>query len=289
MSKRTAKSAEAPVIKIRDRIIAFERVPAADIIASPDNWRIHPTEQQAALKGILAEVGFAGAALGRKLSNGKVELIDGHLRHEQMSGQAVPVLITDLSKEEARKLLAVYDPLSAMAGRDDAKLAELLAGITTGDPGLQALLDQLRAKPEPEAGSEAATEQAKKTLSEKFLVPPFSVLDARQGYWQERKRAWLALGIKSEIGRGSTPGTSARAAPGEKPTYREIKSGDGLTWHSKHVTGEKLNYYRNRQKRGADCSPGGSARPAMDYSKRERGDGRGRPLKKSAKAPIPPA
>jgi hypothetical protein len=38
-------------------------------------------------------------------------------------------------------------------------------------------------------------------LAARFLVPPFSVLDARQGYWQERKRAWLALGIESELGR----------------------------------------------------------------------------------------
>ena len=34
-------------------------------------------------------------------------------------------------------------------------------------------------------------------------MPPFSVLDARGGDWQRRKRAWLALGIKSEIGRNS--------------------------------------------------------------------------------------
>ena len=44
--------------------------------------------------------------------------------------------------------------------------------------------------------------QAGGKLNELFLVPPFSVLDTRQGYWQERKRAWLALGIKSELGRG---------------------------------------------------------------------------------------
>lgn len=41
-----------------------------------------------------------------------------------------------------------------------------------------------------------------RSLTETFGAPPFSVLDARQGYWQERKRQWLALGIKSEIGRG---------------------------------------------------------------------------------------
>lgn len=40
-------------------------------------------------------------------------------------------------------------------------------------------------------------------LAKDFLVPPFSVLDARQGYWAERKRAWHHLGIKSEEGRGS--------------------------------------------------------------------------------------
>jgi len=36
----------------------------------------------------------------------------------------------------------------------------------------------------------------------RYAAPPFSVLDTRQGYWQERRRKWLALGIKSELGRG---------------------------------------------------------------------------------------
>src|SRR6185369_14718254 len=35
-------------------------------------------------------------------------------------------------------------------------------------------------------------------VAERFLFAPFSILDARAGEWQERKRAWLALGIKSE-------------------------------------------------------------------------------------------
>ncbi len=40
-------------------------------------------------------------------------------------------------------------------------------------------------------------------LAESFVMPPFSVLDARSGDWQERKRAWLSLGIESEIGRAT--------------------------------------------------------------------------------------
>jgi hypothetical protein len=39
------------------------------------------------------------------------------------------------------------------------------------------------------------------SLADRFIVPPFSVLDARQGYWQERKREWIACGIKGEEGR----------------------------------------------------------------------------------------
>jgi DNA modification methylase len=39
-------------------------------------------------------------------------------------------------------------------------------------------------------------------IARKFIVPPFSVLSARDGSWQERKQAWLSLGIKSEVGRG---------------------------------------------------------------------------------------
>jgi hypothetical protein len=38
-------------------------------------------------------------------------------------------------------------------------------------------------------------------LNARFIFPPFSVLDARGGAWRQRKRAWLALGIESEVGR----------------------------------------------------------------------------------------
>jgi DNA modification methylase len=39
-------------------------------------------------------------------------------------------------------------------------------------------------------------------IAERFVFPPFSILDTRQGEWQERRRQWLSLGIKSELGRG---------------------------------------------------------------------------------------
>lgn len=59
------------------------------------------------------------------------------------------------------------------------------------------------------AGGDAPTDTVRPTLADRFLVPPFSVLDARQGYWQERKRQWLSIGIQSELGRNSPTGGSA--------------------------------------------------------------------------------
>ena len=38
-------------------------------------------------------------------------------------------------------------------------------------------------------------------VAQKFIVPPFSVLSARDGDWQNRKRAWAAMGIAGELGR----------------------------------------------------------------------------------------
>jgi DNA modification methylase len=40
-------------------------------------------------------------------------------------------------------------------------------------------------------------------LRDKFTEIPFSVLDAKGGKWQQRKKNWLNIGIKSEIGRSA--------------------------------------------------------------------------------------
>lgn len=39
-------------------------------------------------------------------------------------------------------------------------------------------------------------------VAQKFLVSPFSVLNAREGDWQDRKRAWIGIGLRGEEGRG---------------------------------------------------------------------------------------
>lgn len=41
-------------------------------------------------------------------------------------------------------------------------------------------------------------------LQEQYIVPPFSVLDTKQGYWQKRKKEWKKIGLQSEVGRDET-------------------------------------------------------------------------------------
>ncbi|RKY05566.1 MAG: SAM-dependent methyltransferase, partial [Planctomycetota bacterium] len=55
-----------------------------------------------------------------------------------------------------------------------------------------------------------------------FILPPFSILDARQGYWQERKNDWLSLGIKSELG-GRDQMKVTGALSGSVPQYYTYK------------------------------------------------------------------
>jgi DNA modification methylase len=43
--------------------------------------------------------------------------------------------------------------------------------------------------------------QTSSPVAQKFIVPPFSVLSARDGDWQDRKRAWAEIGIRGEVGR----------------------------------------------------------------------------------------
>ncbi len=160
---------------IRDRIKGFERIKAKDLLPNDHNYRIHPVEQQSALKGILNEIGFAGAILVRPLEDGKYQIIDGHLRAKTAPNMDIPVLVTDLTAEEADKLLLTYDPISAMALADKERIDALLASVRFEDKALGPLLERI-------AGQEGWQSVAPKEL----VDPPAQVDKAAelQKKWQ---------------------------------------------------------------------------------------------------------
>ena len=132
---------------IRDRIKDFRRVKAGLLRPHPNNWRTHPPAQQDALRGVLAEIGYAGALLARELPDGSLELIDGHLRAETTPEAEVPVLVLDLDEAEAAKLLAVLDPLAGMAETNgDGPGRSARADVETDSDAVRAMLDGMLAK-----------------------------------------------------------------------------------------------------------------------------------------------
>ena len=76
-------------------------------------------------------------------------LVDGHLRAETTPDADVPVLVLDINEAEADLMLATLDPLAAMAGRDEERLSELLATVTSDNATVNALLQTLANGYEP--------------------------------------------------------------------------------------------------------------------------------------------
>ena len=130
-------------MNIRDRIKELRRVPADQLQPNPKNWRKHPESQANALRGVLAEVGIASAVLARETPEGGLMLIDGHLRTETLHNAEIPVLVLDVSEEEADKILATFDPLGAMAESDADALRALLEDVETGSQELADMLTAL--------------------------------------------------------------------------------------------------------------------------------------------------
>jgi ParB-like chromosome segregation protein Spo0J len=156
---------------IRDRIRELRRLPASELRPNPRNWRTHPPAQRDALQGVLAEIGYADALLARELADGSLELIDGHLRAETTPQCVVPVLVVDLSEEEADKLLLTLDPLARLAETDAARLAELLSHVEFKSRGVEQLLDQLaQAAAGAETALDGAAEPAEISIPESYQV-----------------------------------------------------------------------------------------------------------------------
>jgi len=130
-------------LQIRDRIKELRRVRASELRPNPRNWRTHPVAQQNAMRGLLAEVGYADALLVRELPDGSLELIDGHLRAETTPLSTVPVLVLDVTEAEADKILATHDPLAAMAETDRDQFNALLKGIDAENDAVKQMLDDM--------------------------------------------------------------------------------------------------------------------------------------------------
>jgi DNA modification methylase len=142
------------VSKIRDRVVELRRVKASELVPHEGNWRVHSKAQEAALKGLLEEIGYADVLLAREDCEGALRLLDGHLRRKVTPNQMVPVLVLDVTEEEGNKILLTLDPLATMAEGDQAAVAALLKTVQTDSVAVASLFERIAG----EAASHALTE-----------------------------------------------------------------------------------------------------------------------------------
>lgn len=222
MKKQPNPSTAGPVSEAQPPL-EIEYWPVGRPVDYPQNARKWTQKAIAKVRTSIREFGFRQPVVGDV--NGVI--IIGHLRRRAARDEGletIPVHVAkELSPEQVRQLrlmdnrshdeaewdlellsaemkeLAAMDLDLSLTGFEQAEFVSFMAGINAGDPA---------------AGA--------KTLAERFGVPPFSVLDARQGYWQDRKAAWLLLGIQSELGRG---GEGDGNAPGGSKMPARAKNG----------------------------------------------------------------
>jgi ParB-like chromosome segregation protein Spo0J len=178
------------------------------LIPYANNSRTHSDAQVSQVAASIKEFGFTNPVLIDEQGG----IIAGHGRvmaAKKLGLAEVPCVVLDGLSEAQKKAYIIADNKLALNSGWDAdmlkvemeRLGELgfdlsltgfddieLSGIFDGAEDLADGLDGDAAEP--------------RSLADRFLIPPFSVLNAREGWWQDRKRAWLALGIKSELGRG---------------------------------------------------------------------------------------
>ena len=138
----------------RNRIKSHRKIRAGNLVPHEWNFRLHPDAQKAALQAIYQEIGFARSLLAYELPDGRLKLIDGHLRRDLDPNLEVDVEILDVDDAEARALLLSIDPLAALAETQDQLHQRLLEMTPTISPDLTAAWQAtaraaLDSKPEP--------------------------------------------------------------------------------------------------------------------------------------------
>ncbi|HAG3504800.1 TPA: ParB N-terminal domain-containing protein [Salmonella enterica] len=213
-------------------LVIFKNI--SDLNGYERNTRTHSPEQIEQIAASIQEYGWTNPVL---IDESDV-IIAGHGRcaaAELLALEQVPTItLSGLTDAQKRAYRIVDNKLPLNAGWDEDLLAFELtelqdAGFNLSLTGFdQAEIDDLLVDPVA-----VEVESRKGNLSGKFLAPPFSVLNAREGWWVERKRAWLDIGLQSEIGRAEALLFNSHTVPPgmyDDKARHEQKTGRAVSW-----------------------------------------------------------
>lgn len=132
-------------------------------------------------------------------------IVAGHTRFKAaqiMGMEKVPCIVADdLTPEKIRAFRLADNRTGELAEWDAETMEKELAELTAFDFDMSQFgFDEAVFDKDPEASYDQSTGDANGSFIERYVVPPFSVLDTRKGYWQKRKTEWKTI-IHSGNGR----------------------------------------------------------------------------------------
>ena len=186
------------------------------LVGDPANPRTHDDKNIGSIMSSLDRHGQVEPLVVQKSS---MMIIAGNGRAEAMrrlGWTEADVVLVDVDDVQARELSIKLNRTAELAGWDDKVLQQHLRALSTygegeieltdfgfSDEDLGSLFESLDLPEDKEPEPELNQPEAKRVggLVQDWGVPPFSVLDTRQGYWMARRRWWKGLGINSNIGK----------------------------------------------------------------------------------------
>ena len=179
-------------------------------------------------------------------------IVCGHTRWKackKLKIDTVPCVVADdLTEEQIRAYRLADNKVGEKAEWDLALLDTELAEIETIDMTLLGFDDTQQEDTE----QESTVGGDRPTLAERFLIPPFSVLNTRSGEWQDRKKQWIfGFGIDSSKGRegmkaisgdapGVVPGYYIKKEKKEKELGRSISKEEFMEMYKKESLGNSI-------------------------------------------------
>lgn len=190
--------------------------------------------------------------------DGKYVVLGGNMRLKalnELKYKEVPIILADDWSEAQRDQFLIADNVN-FGTWDWDLLANEWETATLVDWGLEIqgvdTSDLFQPLPsddvEPLDFSPEVETVVHSTLSDKFIVPPFSVFDTKQGYWQTRKAEWKSLGIKSEVGRGGNLlnySDTILSASNPKKALADVLKGSSP--NTANVESKIPNYYAKKE------------------------------------------
>ena len=182
-----------------------EKRKVADLKPHPDNARIFTEKGMQDLKRSINSIGMAqpinitpdgvvlsGHARLMALQEKGVEEVDVYIPNRELT-----------AKEQQEVLIRMNANIAGLFDWDKAANIYEMDDLTDWGCEIPDL------KVEEEKSDEDATPEEIAQLQDRFLCPPFSFLDTRQGYWQDRKRIWKKLIKENGESREGTLGFSS--------------------------------------------------------------------------------